>query len=95
MISHILRMVAPDIESSNHKQPTMDDVPAWGLGRGITTPDLQKITCYQMLRRDFNLLRFSGMTYEMENRYNIWNLECQETLQVRFIENSSKKISKA
>jgi hypothetical protein len=37
--------------------------------------------------------RFLGMTEAMENGYQIWKLECEESVYVRFVEKSSKKIS--
>jgi hypothetical protein len=45
-----------------------------------------------MLYRASYLDRCFGTTQETENGYDIWNAECYESLQGRFVEKSSKGI---
>jgi hypothetical protein len=41
----------------------------------------QNVACYVILHRASDLDRFFG-TMAMENRHEIWNMECQESLKV-------------
>jgi hypothetical protein len=45
---------------------------------------------YEMLHRALGLDGFFGITYVMEIGYQICNIECYESLQGRFTENSIK-----
>lgn len=53
-----------------------------------------KQACYDMLHRAFDLDEFFTATKATENGHEIWNMDRQEPLQVRFTENSIKIISK-
>jgi hypothetical protein len=48
----------------------------------------------RVLYRGLVLNRFFEVTYTMENGLDIGNLECQESLYVKVIENRSKKLWK-
>jgi hypothetical protein len=47
-----------------------------GLGEGLTTPHCKKLGCYKMSHRAVELDGFFGMTWAVENEYEIWNMEC-------------------
>jgi hypothetical protein len=47
---------------SNLRQLTMGDLPAKGLGEGLTTYHYKEPVCYEMLHRALNLDLLFGMT---------------------------------
>jgi len=49
------------------------------LGEGLTT-DRKKTACYEMSHGTSNLDGYFGTTQATETGYEIWNMECQESL---------------
>jgi hypothetical protein len=50
------------------------------LGEGLTTPHRKEPTYYEMLHGVSNLDGFFATTLAMENGYEVWNMECYESL---------------
>jgi hypothetical protein len=68
--------ITANILNKQCKQPTMGGPPTWGLGKGLTTSRHKKSASYKMLLMTSDLDGFFGITYEMENGYELWNAEC-------------------
>jgi len=51
---------------------------SWGWSGELTTSHRKK--SYKILHTPFELDGFFGTTYTTENGYDIWNMECQESL---------------
>jgi hypothetical protein len=64
------------------------------LGEVLKIPHLKNCPCYEKDTCASGLYLSFGTISAMENGNEIWNMECEEPVQVRFTYNSSQGISK-
>jgi hypothetical protein len=63
-----------------------------GLVVGMGIPHYKTLASYEMLHRASELDMLFWMTLPMENRHEIWDFECQNSLETVFIGNCRKRI---